>query len=119
MKFDCLIKQKYEQLFEQAPGQDFSMPAPEAPAPAPVPAQNPDTTSVPQEQKPLTPEGEVFLIKLIKKALFLNPDDLELKTLKDLPEVDEKNASDVLSKIIKLMQVDAIDLDVSASNTKA
>jgi hypothetical protein len=48
----------------------------------------------------------------------MNPDDIELKVLKDLPDTDEKNASEVLSKIIKLMQMDAVNLDVNTQTSK-
>jgi len=110
MKFNKLLETKYRELFEQVPPQDLNIPAPEAPVAAPAAAAMPPAE--PPEQKPLTSEGEVFLINLIRKALFMNPDDLGLKTIKDLPEVNSKNASEVLDKIVKLMQVEAIDLDV-------
>lgn len=114
MKFNKLLETKYRELFEQVPPQDLNIPAPEAPVAAPAPAAAVPSAEPPQ-QKPLTPEGEVFLINLIRKALFMNPDDLGLKTIKELPEVNAKNASEILDKIVKLMQVEAIDLDV---NTK-
>jgi len=90
------------------------------PAQDPVAAQQPQAqpAPAPEEQpatKPLTPEGEVFLINLLRKALFMNPDDLELKSLKDLPDTNEKNASDVLNRIVRIMQVDSINLDVNTS----
>ena len=110
MKFNKLLETKYRELFEQVPPQDLNIPAPEAPVAALAAAAMPPAE--PPQQKPLTSEGEVFLINLIRKALFMNPDDLGLKTIKDLPEVNSKNASEVLDKIVKLMQVEAIDLDV-------
>ena len=118
MKFVDLVDSKLKSLLEQTPIQaDFNAPAPAAPAPV-MPAA-PVAPEQPVEQKSLTPEGEVFLINLIKKALFMNPDDLGLNALKNLPEVNEKNASDVLKQIIKLMQIEAIDLDVNTSSEKA
>lgn len=118
MKFADLVDSKLKSLLEQTPIQpDFNAPAPAAPAPV-MPAA-PVASEQPAEQKSLTPEGEVFLINLIKKALFMNPDDLGLNALKNLPEVNEKNASDVLKQIIKLMQIEAIDLDVNTSSEKA
>jgi hypothetical protein len=114
MKFTDLIDTRLKTLLEQTPvPADFTAPAPAAPAPIQAPA-----AEVPV-QKALTPEGEVFLINLIKKALFMNPDDLGLNVLKNLPEINEKNASDVLKQIIKLMQIEAIDLDVNTSSEKA
>lgn len=120
MKFVDLVDSKLKSLLEQTPIQaDFNAPAPAAPVPAPVMPAAPVAPEQPAEQKSLTPEGEVFLINLIKKALFMNPDDLGLNALKNLPEVNEKNASDVLKQIIKLMQIEAIDLDVNTSSEKA
>lgn len=119
MKFADLVDTRLKSLLEQTPvPADFTAPAPAAPAPvAAAPVQAP-AAEVP-EQKSLTPEGEVFLINLIRKALFLNPDDIELNTIKNLPEVNEKNASEVLKQIIKLMQIEAIDIDVNTSGSKA
>lgn len=110
MRFNDLIATKFGNLLEQTPVQpEINVPAVEAPAaPQAVPAPQVDA----QQQKPLTPEGEVFIINLLKKALFMNPGDVELKVLKDLPDTDEKNASDILNKIIKIMQIDAVNIDV-------
>ena len=123
MKFASLIDARLKTLIEQTPMQpEFTAPAPmpAAPAPeaaAPIPTA-PQQAEQPAEQRALTPEGEVFLINLLRKALFMNPDDIELNTLKNLPEVNEKNASDVLKQIIKLMQIESIDLDVNTSAGK-
>lgn len=121
MKFASLIDTRLKNLLEQTPIQpEFTAPAPAAPAPeaaAPIPTA-PQQAEQPAEQKALTPEGEVFLINLLRKALFMNPDDLGLNALKNLPEVNEKNASDVLKQIIKLMQIESIDLDVNTSASK-
>lgn len=121
MKFEDLVKKKFESLLEQTPGAvpEVIMPAQDPvvaqqlqaqPTPAPAPAPEEQSTT-----KPLTPEGEVFLINLLRKALFMNPDDLELKSIKDLPDTNEKNASDVLDRIVKIMQIDSINLDVNTS----
>ena len=115
MKFQDLLNKKFLELNEQVPGEmppvdpsalippppgpEAQAPVPEAPAPAP-------------EQKPLTPEGEVFLVRLLRKALFMNPGDLDEKTLKDLPEVNETNASDVLTSIVDIMKKYSNSIDV-------
>lgn len=117
MTFETLVKKRFESLLEQTPG---GVPEVVMPAQEPVAIQQPQQQPqpAPEEQavtKPLTPEGEVFLINLLRKALFMNPDDLELKSLKDLPETNEKNASDVLNRIVRIMQVDSINLDVNTS----
>ena len=112
MRFESLVGKKFEALLELAPDAvpEVNMLAqePAAADQAAQPAQAP-------QPKPLTPEGEVFLINLLRKALFMNPGDLELKSLKDLPETNEKNASDILNTIVRMMQVDSINLDVDTS----
>jgi hypothetical protein len=111
MRFNDLIATKFGNLLEQTPVQpEINVPAAEAPVAAPQAV--PTAQVEPQQQKPLTPEGEVFIINLLRKALFMNPGDVELKVLKDLPDTDEKNASDILNKIIKIMQIDAVNIDV-------
>ena len=112
MRFEDLVNKKFEALLEQGPD---TVPEVNMPAQEPVAAPQPEAQAQPAEPKPLTPEGEVFLINLLRKALFMNPDDLELKSLKDLPETNERNASDILNTIVKMMQVDSINLDVNTS----
>lgn len=116
MKFNNLINKRFKELLEQGPAGDATFTAP-APVTAPEPTLMPTTGAVAPneepEKKPLTAEGEVFLVRLLKKALFLNPDDLDEKALKDLPEVDEKNASDILSKIVQVMNNYSSSLDVN------
>lgn len=117
MKFNELVDKRFKELLEQGPAGDATFTAP-APVSVPEPTQMPATgVSVSpdeeQEKKPLTSEGEVFLVRLLKKALFLNPDDLDEKALKDLPEVNEKNASDILTKIVQIMNNYSSSLDVN------
>ena len=114
MKFLNLINKKYQELNEQGPGEmppvDPAAQIPPLPEPV-APEAPPDAVAAP-EQKPLTPEGEVFLVRLLRKALFMNPGDLDEKTLKDLPEVNETNASDVLTSIVDIMKKYSNSIDV-------
>jgi|GEM_PF-3236111 len=113
MKFISILEKKYKELNEQVPGEvpgqpvDLGIPSasplPTPAAPEPAPAS---------EQKPLTPEGEVFLVRLLRKALFMNPGDVDEKALKDLPEVNETNASDVLTSIVDIMKKYSNSIDV-------
>jgi hypothetical protein len=112
MKFLDLVNKKYQELNEQVPGE----PLPGVPpavdlgaAPAPVPAA-PETGETP---KPLTAEGEVFLVRLLKKALFMNPGDLDEKSLKDLPEINETNATEALNSIVEIMKKYSNTIDVN------
>lgn len=115
MKFLDLINKKYQELHEQVPGVPATPIPPldqaaaaSAPAPAPAPtAPESDAT------KPLTAEGEVFLVRLLKKALFMNPGDLDEKLLKDLPEINETNATEVLNSIVEIMKKYSNSIDVN------
>jgi len=114
MKFLDLINKKYTELNEQVPGEilpaDPMAQIPPPPAP-PAPEAGPEVAPAP-EQKPLTPEGEVFLVRLLRKALFMNPGDMDEKALKDLPDVNETNASDVLNSIVEIMKKYSNTIDV-------
>ena len=109
MKFLDILNKKLVELNEDIPGDAAPAPVPQEPAPAPVPA--------PQEPAegpaPLTSEGEVFLVRLLKKALFMNPGDLDEKALKDLPEINETNASQVLTSIVDIMKKYSNSIDVN------
>lgn len=116
MKFIDLINQRLQHIAEQVPGEmpgvlpvDPSQipPAPAGLPPAPVETQPPADTL-----KPLSPEGEVFLVRLLKKALFMNPGDLDEKMLTDLPEINETNAADVLTQIVNVMKKYSTEIDV-------
>lgn len=119
MRFQHLLNKKFQELLEQVPGQALNIPLPNAGDPnapvAPIPGQPlPAAPAGGQESpKTLTPEGEVFLVRLLRKALFMNPGDLDEKALKDLPDVNENNASDVLNAIVAVMKKysDTIDVD--------
>ena len=116
MKFYNLIDKRLKELLEQGPAGDatFTAAAPITPEPTQMPTAGSVTPPGEElEKKALTSEGEVFLVRLLKKALFLNPDDLDEKALKDLPEIDEKNASEILTKIIQVMNNYSSSLDVN------
>jgi len=119
MKFVDLYHKRFKELLEQGPAVDptLTVPLPGQPAVDPMQQQPatpamPSTNAQPEEQKPLTPEGEVFLVRLLRKALFMNPGDLDEKALKDLPEVNERNASDVLNNIVSIMKKYSDTIDV-------
>lgn len=115
MKFDSLIENRLKTLLEQTP-QQVELNVPDASAvQAPDASQLPTSGEVEQQPGPLTSEGEVFLVRLLKKALFMNPDDLDEKQLKDLPEINEKNASDILNKIVAIMNNYSASLEVNTS----
>jgi len=110
MKFLDILNKKLSTLNEQLPGEVAPM-APADPNAAaammgagPAPIAPPATEPASETPAPLTAEGEVFLVRLLKKALFMNPGDLDEKALKDLPEINETNASQVLTSIVDIMK---------------
>lgn len=115
MKFNKLVAERFKQLIEQTPA-DLPVPGQEASAPAPVPAAAPATTVPPPEpaqpQGKLTPEGKVWLVGLLKKALFMNPGDKSLSSLDSLPDVNESNASEVLQKILDVMDKYSTNINI-------
>jgi hypothetical protein len=112
MKFLEIINKKLAEINEQGPQEQ--MPSAD-PAAAPLPATPPVPTEQPadSDQNPLTSEGEVFLVRLLRKALFMNPGDLDEKALKDLPEINETNASQVLTSIVDIMKKYSNSIDVN------
>lgn len=114
MKFLDILNKKLLELNEQVPQEPLPglEPVPGAAAPQ-VPVTPQPAASEPEEQKSLTPEGEVFLVRLLKKALFMNPGDLDEKALKDLPEINETNASQVLTSIVDIMKKYSNSIDVN------
>jgi len=111
MKFLDIINKKFAEINEQGPMDQPQQPVTDPAAaaqPVPVPASQPSADA----PKPLTSEGEVFLVRLLKKALFMNPGDLDEKALKDLPEINETNASEVLTSIVDIMKKYSNSIDV-------
>lgn len=110
-KFNSILK-RYGVLLEQDPGTgavnvsqtDAAMP------PADQAQVTPDAEPVVQ---PLSPEGEVMLVRLLIKALVLKPDDADTDSILELPEVNAQNAKQVLEKIIALVR--KYDPDVTLS----
>ena len=110
MKFLDILNKKLAELNEDVPGDlPVPVPAPQEPVPAPAPASQEPA----EGPAPLTSEGEVFLVRLLKKALFMNPGDLDEKALKDLPEINETNASQVLTSIVDIMKKYSNSIDVN------
>ncbi len=109
-----LIRQKNSVLTEQ------DLPAPPPPAPAP------GTEVVDQEQikvdikepekerfKELTPEGEVELIRLIRKALVLEPTEGTIPPVILDDEINEENGREMLSKMKNFMNTFSDDPDIN------
>jgi hypothetical protein len=77
--------------------------APEQAAPTPIP-EVPEEQGVEQIEK-LSPEGMVFLVRLLAKALMierLDPD--EEKKIVDFGDINENNAKEALKNLMPIIQ---------------
>ena len=60
----------------------------------------------------LSPESEVLLVRLLKKALVteINPEDVD--TVSALNDINEVNAKDTLTMLINVMKKYSTDIDI-------
>ena len=61
---------------------------------------------------PLSPESEVLLVRLLKKALVTTIDADDVTMIDDIGDINENNAKASLSKIIQIMKSYSTDLDI-------
>ena len=73
--------------------------------PAAAPALEP-------EVEQLSPEGEVLLVRLIKKALVTKIEPSDVEALADFSDINEVNAKESLQKLINMMKKYSQDIDV-------
>ena len=103
--------EQYRVLFEQdAP------PAEVQQAPAPAPGQQPDQpaeveTSGGAGEEPL-PESNVLLVRLLLKALVMDIDPEDVRAIQKMGDINETNASQALSDLIKIMKNYSADIDI-------
>ncbi len=106
-KFDNLVSSVYSRILleQKAIPQNGGPVQPDQEEPAaqnsePAPEQEPVA-----EPQPITPEGKVFLIDLIRKALAISPDSLtpEEKGIFNDPEIQSDNAEDILTKLQQIV----------------
>jgi hypothetical protein len=105
-KFHSLLNKAYREIITEQDQPEIQAPdvvQPDQNAPTPAP----ETPEPPKEQKtePMSPEGMVFLVRLIKKALMieeLEPD--EEKMIADLGNIDEMNAKTAIEKLMPVIQ---------------
>ena len=85
----------------------------EAEVPVEEPAAAPVEQPVPEpEAETLSPESEVLLVRLLKKALVtkVNPNDIDKISL--LADINETNAKESLTALINIMKQYSQDIDV-------
>lgn len=64
------------------------------------------------EVQPLSPESEVLLIRLMRKALVteISPEDVD--SLSEMGDINEKNAKEGLTTLINIMKKYSSDIEV-------
>ena len=73
--------------------------------PVPVPELQPETET-------LSPESEVLLVRLIKKALVTEIDAIDVDLLSELSDINEINAKSSLQILINIMKKYSQDIDI-------
>ena len=61
----------------------------------------------------LSPESEVLLVRLIKKALVTKIEPSDVEALADFSDINEVNAKESLQKLINMMKKYSQDIDVT------
>ena len=86
----------------------------EAALPTELPAEEPVAAPAPEpEVRQLSPEGEVLLVRLIKKALVTKIEPSDVEALADFSDINEVNAKESLQKLINMMKKYSQDIDVA------
>lgn len=90
--------------------QDGELPpeeVPPAPVEAPVEAPAPEP-----EVETLSPESEVLLVRLLKKALVTEIDANDVDSISDMNDINENNAKLSLQILINIMKKYSTDIDI-------
>lgn len=90
--------------------QDEELP-PEELSPEEVPAEEPAPEP---EVETLSPESEVLLVRLIKKALVTEIDPNDVDSISALGDINEKNAKESLKLLINIMKKYSADIDIGS-----
>ncbi len=102
----------YNNILEQDEIEPPEMGAEPEAEPAAEPETEPAAEPEPEVQQ-LSPEGEVLLIRLIKKALVTKIDSSDVDTLSELSDINEINAKSSLEQLINIMKKYSRDIDVA------
>lgn len=104
-RFHQILNRAYREIIteQDQPPVPPAEPAPEQAAPTPIPDAPESKDEQPKEI--LSPEGMVFLVRLLPKALMIDTlDTTEEAMLADIGDIDEYNAKEVLKKLIPIIQ---------------
>jgi hypothetical protein len=83
-----------------------------------VPVEDPVESPVEQpasepEVEQLSPEAEVLLVRLIKKALVTDIDSNDVDSISELSDINETNAKQSLQMLINIMKKYSQEIDVA------
>lgn len=101
---------KFLKTFNTILEQDEELPPEEVqPASVEAPEEEPEP-----EVETLSPESEVLLVRLIKKALVTEIDANDVDSISSLEDINENNAKESLKMLINIMKKYSTDIDVES-----
>lgn len=114
MKKTLAILDKYINLYTE---QDATAPVPApaaagAAAPEQAATPEPAETNVQPQVEPLSPESEVLLVRLLKKALVMDLDENDINTIDTIGDINETTAKTALQKLMQVMQNYSEDVNI-------
>ena len=80
-----------------------------------VPVEEVPVQDIPVEEpqiETLSPESEVLLVRLLKKALVTEIDPEDVDTISSLSDINEVNAKQTLTMLIAVMKKYSTDIDI-------
>lgn len=100
--YNAILEQDEELPPEEVPPEE--VPPEEIPAEEPAPEP---------EVEQLSPESEVLLVRLIKKALVTEIDPNDVDSINELSDINEVNAKSSLQMLINIMKKYSQDIDIN------
>jgi len=102
---------KFLKIYNIITEQD-DVPVEEVPVEGELPAEELPVEEPEAEVETLSPESEVLLVRLLKKALVTEIDPEDVDTIASLNDINEVNAKDTLTMLIAVMKKYSTDIDI-------
>ena len=102
---------KFLKIYNIITEQD-DVPAEEVPVEGELPAEELPVEEPEAEVETLSPESEVLLVRLLKKALVIEIDPEDVDTISSLSDINEVNAKQTLTMLIAVMKKYSTDIDI-------
>ena len=102
---------KFLKIYNIITEQD-DVPAEEESVEGELPAEELPVEEPEAEVETLSPESEVLLVRLLKKALVTEIDPEDVDTITSLNDINEINAKDTLTMLINVMKKYSTDIDI-------